>query len=237
MTPAVTRLLYFMSRTDHPLSASLHDELAGWLLPSADTSAESARGGGGGGGDGSGGGGGGGGAAALPAKHAKPLLRAWVGLAVPPGSPGRATLPALVQALDPKLGAVDVVQRALNIRLDVAGTAEDIHSMFDAAGGFFGRPNTIHALRKLAALCAPSSGARMHACSRSRTAHCARGARGRARARPRAMPAGACARRPRADASLVGPGRARARAPGRRARASAPWCPRSRARCAATCRS
>jgi len=173
MTPAVTRLLYFMSRADHPLSASLHDELAGWLLPSADTSAESARGGGGGGG----------GAAALTAKHAKPLLRAWAGLAVSPGSPARATLPALVQALDPRLGAVDVVQRALNLRLDVAGTAEDIHSVFDAAGGYFGRPNTIYALRKLAALCAPSSSARMHACSRSRTARAGRGdARAPARA-------------------------------------------------------
>ena len=172
LTPAVVRLLDVMSRADHPLSASLHDELAGWLLPGVEPSAGSARGSGGGGG-----------AAAMTAKQARLLLRAWVGLAVAPGSPARATLPALVQALDPRLGAVDVVQRALNLRLDVAGTAEDIHSVFDAAGGYFGRPNTIYALRKLAALCAPSSSARMHACSRSRTARAGRGdARAPARA-------------------------------------------------------
>jgi len=161
------RLLNFMSKGGHPLSSSLHDQFTNWLLPGASPSAAGAarRGG----------------AATLPATQARLLLRAWVGLAAAPGSPARATLPALVQALDARLcaanqlGAAGVVQRAVGARLDAAGRLRaagacisDMLSVHDAAGEFFNRQHVISVLRRLAKLCALVTRNRLLACMLAR---------------------------------------------------------------------
>ncbi len=230
------RLLDFMSKGGHPLSASLHDQFTRWLLPGAAPSAGAARRGG---------------AATLPATQARLLLRAWVGLAVAPGSPARATLPALVQALDPRLrgaeqlGAAGVVQRAVDARLEAAGRLKaagacvsDTLSVHDAAGEFFNRLHVISVLRRLARLCALVTRNRLLACMHARAPaprvrDCVRSAsaphpQGAVRAAPALMPP-LWAGTSRARTPLVA-------SPSPSASASAPWYPRFRARSAATCR-
>ena len=114
----VTEVLHTFSYCAWPVSAALQQRVADWLL---------------------GRGGAGervltrmaGGAQTLTPRQAEKVLRAWVMIAVTPGAPARAALPAVLHALDgplaalPKLGgAAGVLARALTIQLNTAPSVQ-----------------------------------------------------------------------------------------------------------------
>ena len=174
MAAAVAWGLSLMAECGHPLDAGLHGRIAALLLPgpaaadaaaaanpaaAANFAAAAANP-----------------AAALTARQAQVLLRAWAAFACQPGSPARATLPAVLQALEahgplaPALGdparcggpdarpsAAVVLQRALAAQIATARDAAAVREVRAAAGARFDGVLMHLALLKLRRLCAPEA--------------------------------------------------------------------------------
>ena len=114
----VTEVLHTFFYCAWPVSAALQQRVADWLLGRGGAGERGlARNAGG--------------AQTLTPRQAEKVLRAWIMIAVTPGAPARAALPAVLHALEaplaalPKLGgAAGVLARALTIQLNKAPSVQ-----------------------------------------------------------------------------------------------------------------
>ncbi len=149
---AFATVLHCLSESGWPLSVALHDRVARELLrAAAGTAAEHSSSTG----------------PALTASQAKAVMNAWLTFAVQPGSPARATLPAVLRAVGalPEAavlgsvqrlrgaGAASAFQQAILRQLISAQSVEAIARVHDAAGEYFGPERVCAAIQRLAVLC------------------------------------------------------------------------------------
>ena len=148
---ALALVLNVLSQSGWPLSVALHDQAASELLrAAADTASANSSSTG----------------PALTAKQARAVVHAWLAFATQPGSPARATLPAVLRAMGalpaaPMLGgaqrlrgagAASELLPAILRELSSARSVETIARVHDAAGAYFGREHVCAAIQRLAEL-------------------------------------------------------------------------------------
>jgi hypothetical protein len=151
---SLAMVLNLLSESGWPLSVALHDQAASELLrAAAGTASADSRSTG----------------PALTASQASALVHAWLAFAAQPGSPARATLPAVLRAVGalpaaPMLGsaqqlggagAASELLPAILRQLSSAQSVEAVARVHDAAGAYFGREHICAAIQRLAALCPP----------------------------------------------------------------------------------
>ncbi len=153
---ALAMVLDCLSQSGWPLSVALHYRAASELLRAAAGSAADEQSSSTG-------------AAILTASQAKSIVHAWLAFAAQPGSPARATLPAVLRAMGalpaaPMLGgaqrlrgvgAASELLPAILRELSSARSVETIARVHDAAGAYFGREHVCAAIQRLAELCPP----------------------------------------------------------------------------------
>jgi hypothetical protein len=153
---AVATVLDCMSESGWQLSVALHDRAASELLRAAAGTATAEHSSSTG-------------PAVLTASQAKSIVHAWLAFAAQPGSPARATLPAVLRAVGalpaaPMLGsaqrlggagAASELLPAILRQLSSAHSVEAVARVHDAAGAYFGREHVCAAIRRLAELCPP----------------------------------------------------------------------------------
>ena len=147
-------VLNVLSQSGWPLSVALHDQAASELLrAAADTASANSSSTG----------------PALTAKQARAVVHAWLAFATQPGSPARATLPAVLRAVGalPEVAMPSSVQQphgagtaselppAILHQLSSAQSVEAVARVHDAAGAYFGCEHICAAIQRLAALCPP----------------------------------------------------------------------------------
>ncbi len=151
---ALALVLNVLSQSGWPLSVALHDQAASELLrAAADTASANSSSTG----------------PALTAKQARAVVHAWLAFATQPGSPARATLPAVLRAVGalPEVAMPSSVQQphgagtaselppAILHQLSSAQSVEAVARVHDAAGAYFGCEHICAAIQRLAALCPP----------------------------------------------------------------------------------
>jgi len=151
---ALAMVLNVLSQSGWPLSVALHDQAASELLrAAADTASANSSSTG----------------PALTAKQARAVVHAWLAFATQPGSPARATLPAVLRAVGalPEVAMPSSVQQphgagtaselppAILHQLSSAQSVEAVARVHDAAGAYFGCEHICAAIQRLAALCPP----------------------------------------------------------------------------------
>ncbi len=151
---ALALVLNVLSEGGWPLSVALHDQAANELLRAAAGAATAQRSRSTG-------------PAFLTASQAKAIVHAWLAFAAQPGSPARATLPAVLRAVGalPEAavlgsvqrlrgaGAASAFQQAILRQLISAQSVEAIARVHDAAGEYFGPERVCAAIQRLAVLC------------------------------------------------------------------------------------
>ena len=152
---ALSKVLDCLSESGWPLSAALHDQVASELLRAAAGTAAAEHSSSTG--------------PALTALQAKAVLYAWLAFAIQPGSPARATLPAVLRAVGalPDAAVLGSVQQlgadgaasevlwAILRQLSSAQSVEAVTRVHDAAGEYFSAEHVCAAIQQLAALCPP----------------------------------------------------------------------------------
>jgi hypothetical protein len=151
---ALATVLDCLSECGLPLSVALHDQVASELLrAAAGTASADSRSTG----------------PAMTASQAKAIVHAWLAFATQPGSPARATLPAMLRAMGalPEVamlgsvqrlrgaGAASELRRAILRQLSLSQSVEAVARVHDAAGEYFGREHVCAAIQRLAELCPP----------------------------------------------------------------------------------
>jgi len=153
---ALALVLNVLSEGGWPLSVALHDQAANELLRAAAGAATAQRSRSTG-------------PAFLTASQAKAIVHAWLAFAAQPGSPARATLPAVLRAVGalpaapmpgsvqrPRgAGAASELLAAIMCQLSSAQSVEAVARVHDAAGEYFGREHVCAAIQRLAVLCPP----------------------------------------------------------------------------------
>ena len=151
---ALAMVLNCLNECGRPLSVALHDQAASELLRAAAgaASADSSSTG-----------------PALTASQARAVVHAWLAFAIQPGSPARATLPAVLRAVGalPEVamlgsvqqlrgaGAASELLRASLRQLLLSQSVDAVARVHDAAGEYFGREHVCSAIQRLAELCPP----------------------------------------------------------------------------------
>jgi len=152
---ALATVLGCLSACGWPLSVALHDQVVSELLRAAAGTATAEHSSSTG--------------PALTASQAKAILYAWLAFATQPGSPARATLPAVLRAVGAlpetavlgsvqqlgAAGAASELLRAVLNQLNSAQSVEAISRIHDAAGEYFGLEHVCAAIQQLAVLCPP----------------------------------------------------------------------------------
>jgi len=160
---ALAMVLDCLSQSGWPLSVALHDQVASELLRAAAGTAAAEHSSSTG--------------STLTASQAKAIWHAWRAFAAQPGSPARATLPAVLRAVGapleaPALGSVQRLRgagaasellQAILYQLSSAQSVETVAWVHDAAGEHFGGEHVCAAIQRLAVLC-PSRCAAWCAC-------------------------------------------------------------------------
>ena len=148
-------VLNLLSESGWPLSVALHDQAASELLRAAASSAADEQSSSTG--------------PTFAASQARAIVHAWLVFAAQPGSPARATLPAVLRAVGalPEVamlgsvqqlrgaGAASELRRAILRQLSLSQSVEAVARVHDAAGAYFGREHVCAAIQRVAELCPP----------------------------------------------------------------------------------